>query len=769
MRPSLPIFAAVATVCVAAAPVWAQAPQQVAAPIVRSIDIQYAGPAAISKQRILANMRTQVGRPYADAVVEEDIRNLYATGNVSNVRIFGEALEDGVRVIVVIQSRSNVKEVRLEGVTQVKTKALRKKLTTKPGDQLSEANLETDRQAILTYYQDRGFKDTGVESLVAVDEKTGRTVVTFRIVESGRTIVRRIEFEGNESLKARELRKAVKTTTRSIISFITKSGRLRNEQLEEDMVALRDLYQSHGYIDVVVEEPQLERVDDKGTVDLIFRFREGAQYKVANVAVVGTEVLTPEEVTAALRLKPESIYSPQGVERDIKAIQDIYGSRGYIDVQILPEIVPAGTHSESITYRIEEGSQSYIQRVNISGNTRTKDKVIRRELAAGPGEVYNTVLVDASKQRLQNLNYFERVDIYPSDTLVPGRKDVNVIVTEKRTGSLNFGAGFSSVDSLIGFVELTQSNFDITNWPRFTGGGQRFRTRVQYGTQRKDFVVSLTEPYFLDYQLAVGGELFYHDADFLSTVYNQRNYGFSLFTRKGINQFMSWRLDYRLENIKIYDLASDVSEEIRKEEGAKWKSQVGPTLVYDSRDSVFLTRKGSRVEFASYIAGGPLGGDVQIYGLDLEATKYFLLPWDTILTLNGQVAVVDAWGGGSEVPIFDRLYLGGSNDLRGFNFRNVSPKDKNGDPIGGQTLARITVEYTFPVVDRVRGAVFYDAGIVNGGAYDFATTHLASDVGIGVRLDLPIGPVRIDYGIPMQKGYGSSSGGKFNFNIGYQF
>ena len=765
MRTSHFLLAALTAASVATSP-FAVAQNGYQAPIVKSIDVQYAGPATISKQRILANMRTAVGRPYSDLAVEEDIRNLYATGNIANVRIFGEPQQDGIRVIVVVQTKSVVKEVRLQGVTQVKTKALRKLLLTKPKEQLSEANLEADRQKILDYYVERGFKDTKVDVTVTSDDRTNSAIVTYNVTEGGRTVVTRIRFEGAEHFKAKELRKVIKTSTRNILSFITKAGRLQNDQLAEDVNALREFYLNKGYLDVQVGEPQIEREGGSEKVVLIFPVKEGKQYHVNTVTVEGTQVLTAEEVKKALRMGPGAVYSPAGLEQDIRAIQDIYGSRGYIDVQIIPETVSAGPQLQNVTYRIDEGVQSYVNRVNISGNTRTKDKVIRRELAVAPGEVYNSVRVDASRERLRNLNYFDRVDIFPSDTLIPGRKDLNVVVTEKRTGSLNFGAGFSSIDSLIGFVEVTQSNFDITNWPRFTGGGQRFRTRLQYGAKRRDFVISLTEPYFLDYQLAVGGELYYHDADYLSAVYNQRNYGFNIFTRKAINQFMSWRLDYRLEAVELYDIDRDASEEIKSQAGKWIKSQITPSFVYDTRDSVFLTRKGTRAELALYFSG--LGGNVKTYGFSLEASHYIHLPWDTILTLNGEVSVISGYGG-RDVPIFDRLYLGGANNLRGFNFRDVSPKDENDDPIGGNTLARITVEYTFPIVDRVRGAVFYDAGIVNAKSYDFGTSHMASDAGIGVRLDLPIGPVRIDYGIPIQKGYNSGSGGKFNFNIGYQF
>jgi outer membrane protein insertion porin family len=368
-----------------------------------------------------------------------------------------------------------------------------------------------------------------------------------------------------------------------------------------------------------------------------------------------------------------------------------------------------------------------------------------------------------------NLNYFGKVETYPADTLVPGRKDLNVIVEEKRTGSFNFGAGFSSIDSLLGFAEITQGNFDITRWPYFTGGGQKFRMRLQYGTRRKDFIISLTEPYFMDKEIAVGGSIFYREASFTSSVYDERRYGFEVTARKRLRQFLAGRVGYKLENVTIFNVDESASDDIKREQGTKLKSEVSGGLTYDTRDSLFLTRHGERIDLSLYAAGGFMGGDVDIYGFDIEASKYFLLPWDTILTINGEVAGVSTWSGGTEVPIFDRLYLGGANNLRGFKFRDVGPKDKDGEPIGGNTLARFTIEYTFPVVDKIRGAVFYDVGFVNRDSYDFGGGNVNSDVGIGVRLDLPIGPVRIDYGFPLQKDEFSSGSGKFNFNIGYQF
>jgi outer membrane protein insertion porin family len=467
-------------------------------------------------------------------------------------------------------------------------------------------------------------------------------------------------------------------------------------------------------------------------------------------------------------MKEGSVYSPKQVREDSKRVADAYGAGGYVDLQVTPKGVPVGHNAVDVQYTIEEGSPSFVQRINIVGNTRTKDKVIRREVLIAPGDIFNSVRVETTKKRLDNLGYFSKVETYPEETGVTSRKDLTIQVDEKRTGSLNFGAGFSTVDNLVGFIEMTQGNFDLLNWPNFTGGGQKFRTRIQYGTSRKDFILSLVEPYFLDRRLSLGGQIFYTEADYISDNYSQRQYGFSVDTRKAIGPFTAVSLQYRLDSTELFNIAPGASALIKLESGAVWKSQITPAVQFDTRDNPFLSRRGTRVAFTPFIAGGFLGGDTQIYGFTLEAAHFIHLWKDSILQFNGAIATVEPWGEGNFVHIYDRLFLGGSNDLRGFDYHDVSPRDFNGEPLGGQSSARFTVEYTVPIIEKARFAVFYDTGFVNIPSWDFNANHLVSDVGIGLRLDLPIGPIRIDYGIPIQKDvYGGD--GKFNFNVGYQF
>ena len=819
--------------------------QQPEAPTVRAVEVQYSGPATVSKESILAHMRTTVGQPYSDSVVEEDIRDLYKMGVIQNVRIFAQPQQDGVKVIVAVQTRQILRELVIDGAHRVSAKKLRKETAVKLNAPVNEDELQKARQKIIDSYQSRGFTDVAVDFRVEpIDASRGTARAIYTVSEGVKGAVKRIEFQGNEHFSDRILRKQMKTRGKTMISFVDKSGRLDEVQLQQDLDAVKEFYQNHGYIDVEVQEISRER--KKGPLIITLGVKEGPQYHVNKLSFAGYKQTTEEKLRKVVKMKEGEVYSPKQLHDDAKTIADSYGSGGYVDLVIVPQGTPAGAGLIDVNYKVEEGNRSFVERINIVGNTRTKDKVIRREVLIKPGDVFNTVRVDTTKKRLENLGYFTKVETYPEDTDIEGRKDLIVQVEEKRTGSINFGAGYSTIDSLIGFVELTQSNFDITNWPGLTGGGQRFRAKVQIGSQRKDFNISLTEPYFLDRKLSVSGSAFYSEANYLSSVYEQRNYGFGLEARKPIYSWIYGVLGYSLQNYDIYNLSSGVSPEIEAQAGTTTQSMVTGSLVWDRRDNPFLTRKGERVSLTSYVAGGPIGGDVQIYGFDFQATKYVRVWKDVILLGDVEASTVDVWDKPESkdfltsgfvfangkptpdavsffeqvpnVPIYDRLYLGGSNNLRGFRFRDVGPVDSNKQPIGGQSMARATVEVSFPIVEKARGAFFYDCGFVNPDAWDFSpdtinvprgangiatilhdqfgvtpgntgrmgapppasselvnmvsprTTYdgFASDFGVGLRLDLPIGPLRLDYGFPVDRA-GHGKNGHLNFSVGYQF
>jgi outer membrane protein insertion porin family len=427
----------------------------------------------------------------------------------------------------------------------------------------------------------------------------------------------------------------------------------------------------------------------------------------------------------------------------------------------MPKLDPVnGGNAVNVTYQVTEGQSFTIGQVHIEGNTKTKDRVIRRELAVLPGEPFDTVAIEASRRRLINLNYFNTVDIMPVDTSYLNEKDLVISVSEKPTGTINFGAGFSSIDDLVGFVEVSQTNFDIGNWPSLTGGGQRFRTSARVGTSRKDFSIALTEPWFLGRRIALTGEGFYRELLFLSDFYDQTEYGGAVSLRKSLGEFASATLQYKPEQVEI-DVDNNASAELLAEDGTFFSSVIGLDLIHDTRDNLYLPREGHRV-----VAGADtgVGGDVGATTFAVSASQHFNGPWDTILSLNGRYANVS-----SADQIFTRQFLGGANNLRGFDYRDVGPKDENGEPLGGDQAWNATAELTFPIVEKVRPAVFYDIGEVSGGPGRFGG-GVNSNYGFGVRLFILGGaPVRLDYGIPIDSDVFNDSSGRFNFTMGYQF
>lgn len=766
-------------------------------PIVREIDIQYVGPHTVAKSVILSNMRTTVGEAYSANAVEEDVRNLYATGFFTNLAIKDERLGDGVKVNVIVQPKPLVKEIVIKGAKKIKESRVKKEIKSKLGEPLSEQQVSTDTDKIKEMYLSKGYNQVQVSYKIDTNEDYGRSVVTFIISEGDRAYVTEVDFVGNQHLTTKELRKIMKTRKKNLLSFINKSGLFKEDDFRQDLENLRTYYNSKGYIDMSVKDVKFDypKKDEMKVTITVF---EGIQYKVGKIDFDGNVIYSKQDLRnfhgfQVTRMDEGKVYSPKAytpegkqpneelptLENDIKRISDLYGRRGYIDAKVVPER-QANVESGKIDilYHITENSQSYVEQIIIQGNNRTKDKVIRRELALHPGEIYDSVKAEQSKKRLENLGYFGNanggsgVDISPQDTSVANRKNMVVTVEEKRTGSITFGAGFSSVDSLLGFVEITQGNFDLFNFPYFTGGGEKFRVRLQYGLERQDFEVSFKEPWFLEQRLALGYDLFYHNATYLSDYYDERNFGGSVSLARAFGDFWSGSITYTLQDFDLYNFASNSSPELLREQGYRTDSSITLGMTYDRRDSVLLTHNGLRAEFSAEFAGGPLLGQTNIYKFQASVQKYIPLPYDCILTLAGATGVADSYGDSDEVPLFDRFFIGGSRSVRGFGNRDIGPIDKNNEPLGGDTMAYNNIELTFPIIDRVRGAIFNDMGFLDARSFHYtdAWQELNMAAGVGLRLNLPIGPLRLDYGIPYKdQGWNHNNTGKFSFDVGYQF
>ncbi len=451
-----------------------------------------------------------------------------------------------------------------------------------------------------------------------------------------------------------------------------------------------------------------------------------------------------------------------------------------------------------LVYEVDERDKAYIEKIEIKGNTKTKDRVIRRELAVAPGEVFDMVRVKRSVERLKGLNFFEEqfgVDYQPEPSdVAPNRRNLVIAVREKNTGNIQLGAGFTSIDSLLGFVEITQGNFDLFNPPSFQGAGQKARLRVQLGTERKDIVATFIEPWFLERKLEFSTELYHRELNFLSDndTYSEQATGMRLGMMKALGtENLRAGLNYTLENVNIKlnenlhgDIVvpnnstfpptveykpANVSEEIAREAGRKLVSKVGSSLVFDTTDNYLLPTRGSRSEFRADLAGGPFGGEVNFYKLELKHSQYvkgFLT--GHLLELGARTGVAESFNGDIDVPLFDRFFLGGLDSLRGYDYREIGPKDRFGEPLGGDTYWFGYAEYSVPIVERVRAAAFYDIGMVYAKPYYWNFGEYADNWGLGIRLLLPIGPLRLDYGIPIHNSSGKAGSGKFQFSAGYR-
>ena len=740
---------------------------------VTSVEIRYRDAKTVNEARLRTHMAVAPGKTYSQTMLDGDIRTLYESGLVDDVEFFAEEVGGGVKVIAEVKTRPLIRGVGFDGNSKFTDKKLAGETKVTVGQILSDAEIVKARRNIEKYYEDYGYPDVSVNHRLQSTGKPGYADLVFLIGEGEKSEVYNIRFDGNRVLKDVDLRREMTTKEKGWFSFLSKSGRINTLILEEDIASLEDYYKSKGFWRARVGSPK--RVPRKGDgVDLVIPVAEGARYTVNGISFPNIKVFKKEELMPALSLIGNMPYSSKKMRDDIRMIRSYYGSRGYADVSVVPDVREVEGAKVNIFYKITPGTRKRVGRVNIQGNTKSQDRVIRREVPMRPGENYNSVDLETTKRRLQNLGYFQNVDVTGANSSQNEYRDVNILVQEQKTGSINFGVGFSSIDSIIGRVNLEQSNFDITNWGRFTGAGQRFSVNLQIGAQRTDFRVSLVEPWFLGQKLSLGTELYYRDLVFLSPEYDQTNVGASVFLRKPVGRRSYIKGEYRIESIEVY-AESDTSQAFKDEEEEYLRSALSFNYVYDSRDSNQLPRRGHKVDLGLTYAGGVLGGDVDTFTITGSGTKHWSLPFDTILTARGSFAVVDSHDD-DDIPIFERQFLGGARDLRGFQFRDIGPRDDTGpnatqEVFGGATSLFGSMELTFPVFGQVRGAVFYDAGFVNEDSWDFSTSNLASDVGLGARMTIPgVGPLAVDYAIPMSSPDDQADdGAQFQFYMNYQF
>ncbi len=743
---------------------------------VTDIKVRREGGGLIEDAAVLGFVSVKPGEELNRTALSRDVRALEESGRFAFVSTEVEKTADGLTLIYVVRSKPRINYIRIEGADEISNKKVRELLELGPGDIVDDSTIAFKALKVREHYQKQYYPYTQLDWVITENETNGTADVSITVKEGRRATIRRIGFEGGEALSAKTVRKAMRQKQWWIFSWITERGTYKPDELAADLEIIRRLYQDQGYLDVVVGEPKIEPIDAKN-VKVVIPVVEGKQYRLGTINVTGPTVFPVADVSAAITNRPQDVAALSSIEAVPQAVRDFYGSRGYIGNLVQYTLNP---HPDDpvvdIDLTVKEGEKAYIRDVRIRGNTRTKDKVIRRELTIYPGEVYNQVKVRNSERRLRNLGYFDDVSSAPEETVDPEKYDVAFEVHEQRVGQFMVGAGFSSVDDLIAFAELSHGNFDALGWPP-VGAGQKLKLRGTVGTERRDLEFSFVEPWFLDRKLSLGFDLFDHDRSYYSDEYEQRNTGGNISLAKPLGTFNRIKVIYGLERIDVYNVDTNTSDLIKEEEGSNLKSSMTLELSRDTRDNSFIPTKGARSVASVMYAGGPLGGDVDIYQLEALSNLYVPLWFSHVLSLKGWASVVDTHSDAERVPLFDRLFLGGARTLRGFKYRKVGPKDETGEPIGGQSAWYTMVEYTIPIVDKVRFATFYDIGMVYLDSYsfsvgedDFQTGDYNSDWGIGIRLDFPGFPLHLDYAWPLETDeLNDRNSGRFQFTIGYGF
>jgi outer membrane protein insertion porin family len=755
--------------------------QEEPARLVTSIEVK--DNKAISTNTIVSKMKTRIGSPYQENVISDDLKRLYLLNFFSDIKIDTEAYKDGIKVIVTVTERPIIDKIAFFGINRItlKDEKLKAQLKSKEGQYLDYPSLAEDLRILQKMYEKIGYNAAKIDYKLDTDKGTNKVKISFNVIEGGRVRIKNIIVEGNKAFTSGRILKLLKTKR----AWFFNAGALKEDVLKEDLERIKAFYLRNGYIDVVVDNEVKPDEKKAYLLYLNIKIKEGNKYLVGNVSIKGNKDISEKEII--MRLKdcvPGKTFSEEAMRSDLVSIQGLYFDRGYISAHLQESFsLNSQTSRVDIGYDIVENQITYVDKIKVRGNIKTKDIVIRREMRIHPGDRFDGEKLRRSKERLQNLGFFEEIGYDTEDTEVSDQKDLIVDVKETKTGAFSFGGGYSTVDDFVGFVEIEQKNFDWKNWPYFTGAGQDLKIRATVGTVSGGFDLSFTEPWLFDYPISFGFDLYKRthkrDSD-VGYGYDEDVTGGDIRLGKELSEYLRGDLVYRIDSIDISNIDDDSTSDLKSEAGTNLISSITPSFTYDSRDNIFDTHKGNLFTGSFAFAGGPLGGDKNYWKFFGRASHFIPLPRNSALELRGRIGLADPYGDSTKIPIYERFFAGGAYTIRGYEERAIGPFDPGSkDPLGGTSMLVGNLEYLYPLFGFLKVAAFYDVGNVweklgdIGSSRDTSnnTGGFKSSFGLGLRIKTPIGPIMLDYGIPMNKAPGedSKSDGRFHFSVSNSF
>ena len=728
---------------------WAQ-PTSGRPIVIKDLIIQ--GNRRVQEAVILGRIQSKPGGSFSPSQLSEDVRNVFSLGFFDDVRTRVEDFEGGVKLTFEVVERPFVRDVEFSGNRRISGDTLREKIELKLGSVYNPVAVQRARERLKDYYEEEGYFDVQItpETETFPD---GDVKVIFAIGEGRRITIDKIVIKGNKGLSDRKVKDVMQVQERQY--FILR-GTLQRQKLDDDVERIISLYNDHGFVQARVESTDVAVDRDRAAVTITIQVVEGPQYKVGKIEITGVTLLPLAEVRRQVKFKTGDVFSRSKVRDVLRSIGDLYSTIGHAAADVNPRTDQTpNPPTMDVVFEVVEGPQVYVERINIVGNVRSQDKILRREIPLQEGDLYTLPMVQRARQRLINLGFFESVNV----TTGPGSDKSKIIVTvevvERPTGLFALGGGFSSVDSFLGSIDISQRNF--------LGRGWEVSARIRAGATTQQGIISFTEPWFLDRPLAVGFDIY--NTIRIYDEYKLDSLGGTFRLSHPFGDYWRWLASYRITRDKISDVTPGVQTLLLGEEGTRVTSLVAGTVTRDSRDSLVVPSKGGSVSFNVEFAG--LGGDSHFVKTVANATHFQPIWFDHILSGRVEAGYGVGWNG-EDLPVFERFYLGGPNTIRGFKFRRLSPIDDTGVRVGGDVELLGNAEYIIPLPFNIRVAGFVDTGNVYGFGVKFDPTDLRYAAGGGLRWVSPFGPIRIDYGINLNRRAGEDFGA-FHFSVGSPF
>ena len=742
------LFALIASVLL---PAWSATAQIGPGAIVRDIEIR--GNRLTQESTIRFYLETEAGKAYVPRTLSEDIKRLYALDTFDDIRVTAEEVEGGIRLVITVTEKPTVRRVTYSGNRAVQEEDIDERIQLQERSTFDRGLLNDTVTGIQNHYRESGYYFAHVRPEIT-PVADNRVDIELVITEGRRIRIHRIQFTGNTYFTDNQLRKEVQLKEYTLPIVSDSASLYRPEVLRVDLQLLEQLYQNNGFVNVQIGEPVVEINREAGAIVVTVPIaREGEQYKVGTVVLAGSEVLSREDLRDLVRATSGEIYSRETVRRDILALTEAYADKGYAFADVVPTVsLDQQTRLVNLSFTTRPGPKVYIGRIDIIGNERTQDRVIRREMRLDEGELYSGSRLRRSRQRLNNLQYFEEVNIGTRARAEDDLLDLEVQLRERATGQFSAGLGFSSVEDVIFTVSVVQNNL--------FGRGQSLSANAYLGGISQDFSISFREPWLYGRPIGLGASVFNRAEDFQTFDVNRT--GASLSLGRALGEFTRLSAAYRYEVLDISDLGPNPSDFLLEAQGESTTSSVTPSIVRDSRDNVFNPSEGSLNSLEVQLAG--LGGDNRYHRTIGSSTWYFALPGEMTGFVRGRFGFGDGYGG-EGLPPSERFFLGGVTTIRGFEFRDIGPKDEDGNPEGGTSFAQFNLEIGRSLGSVLRVVAFVDAGNVYGSDNDFDIGSLRRSAGLGIRIVTPIGPIRLDYGFKLDKKAGESAG-RLGFLLG---